>query len=212
VTQLSPTNSQDENQQQNNDNEILRSDIRTAVLYSILITGVTLAGSFAVNASSGSEARVLLSAMLPTTSFLSSAVMTAAATTLALMLALVGFGQGTNSKLSALYYDRVEQIAFWNLVVFVGASSLLLFISIPLSESQEVPTNWYRILYYLVLFASGLLTGALTFVVILLFRAIKSLINLLHPNRDSDMVVVNESDQIELPRAKRPDPVEGIVE
>lgn len=47
----------------------------------------------------------MLSAMLPSIRFLSSAVMTAAATTLALMLALVGFGQGTDSKLAGTPYQ-----------------------------------------------------------------------------------------------------------
>lgn len=173
----------------------LRADIRRAILYSLIITGLTLAISLIVNVSSGSEARTLLSAMLPSIRFLSSAIMTAAATTLALLLALVGFGQGTDSKLKSLHYDRVEQIARWNLIVFVAASSLLLFISIPLSESQEVPTNWYQVLYYFIMFYSGILTGTLTFVIILLFQALKSLINVLHPDRSSDLIVESDSEK-----------------
>lgn len=170
----------------------LQTDTRRAVLLSLIITGVTLAGSLIVNVSSGSEARILLSTMLPSIRFLSSAVMTAAATTLALLLALVSFGQSTDNKLKSLHYDRVEQIARWNLIVFVAASSLLLFISIPLSESQEVPTNWYRGLYYFMMIYSGMLTGALTFVVVLLFQALKSLINVLHPDRSSDLILESE--------------------
>jgi hypothetical protein len=179
---------------------ILRRDIRRAILYSIVVTALTLASSLIVTVSSGSEARILLSGMLPSIRFLSSAVMTASATTLALMLALVGFGQGTNGKLKPLHFDRVEQIARWNLIVFIAASSLLLFITIPLSESQEVPTNWYRILYYVILIYSGGLIGALTFVVILLFQAIVSLIDLLHPTRKSDLIIEsNPKNKIELP-------------
>jgi hypothetical protein len=180
---------------------ILQQDIRRAILFSIVVTALTLAASLIVNVSSGSEARILLSAMLPSIQFLSSAVMTAAATTLALMLALVTFGQGTSSRLKSLHYDRVEQIARWNLIVFIAASSLLLFISIPLSESQEVPTSWYRFLYYLILLYSGALIGMLTFVVMLLFRAVQSLIDVLHPNRSSDLIVETEPEpQIEPPR------------
>jgi hypothetical protein len=179
---------------------VLKQDIRRATLYAAVVTAVTLAGSLVVNVSSGSEARLLLTSMLPSIRFLSSAVMTAAATTLALMLALVTFGQGTTSKLKPLHYDRVEQIARWNLIVFVAAVSLLLFISIPLSESQEVPSNWYRILYYFILLFSGALTGVLTFVIILLFQAVQSLINVFHPNRNSDVILDTESDaKIELP-------------
>jgi hypothetical protein len=179
---------------------VLKQDIRRATVYAAVVTAVTLAGSLVVNVSSGSEARLLLTSMLPSIRFLSSAVMTAAATTLALMLALVTFGQGTTSKLKPLHYDRVEQIARWNLIVFVAAVSLLLFISIPLSESQEVPSNWYRILYYFILLFSGALTGVLTFVIILLFQAVQSLINVFHPNRNSDVILDTESDaKIELP-------------
>lgn len=182
--------------------KILQEDIQKAMLYSAVITVVTLASSLIVVVSSGSEARLLLSAMLPSIQFLSSAVMTAAATTLALLLALVGFGNGTDSQLRGLHYDRVEQIARWNLIVFIAAGSLLLFISIPLSESQEVPANWYKILYYFVLFYSGALTGVLTFVIILLYRAIKSIINVLHPDRRSDLVIETDGEShIELPRS-----------
>jgi hypothetical protein len=184
---------------------ILRRDIRRAILYSIAVTALTLASSLIVTVSSGSEARILLSGMLPSIRFLSSAGMTASATTLALMLALVGFGQGTNGKLKPLHFDRVEQIARWNLIVFIAASSLLLFITIPLSESQEVPNNWYRILYYVILIYSGGLIGALTFVVILLFQAIVSLIDLLHPTRKSDLIIEsNPKNKIELPKSSGP--------
>jgi hypothetical protein len=176
----------------------LTRDMRKALLFAVVVTAVTLAGSLIINVSSGSEARVLLSAMLPSIRFLSSAVMTASATTLALMLALVGFGQGSDNRLKSLHYERVEQIARWNCIVFVGASALLLFISIPLPESQEVPVTWYRALYYSVLFYSGILTGALTFVVFLLFQAITSLINIYHPNRQSDIIVNSEENKIEV--------------
>ncbi len=182
--------------QANSENkQTLRKDIRRALLYASVVTLITLASSLLVNVSSGSEARVLLSAMLPSIRFLSSAVMTAAATTLALMLALIGFGQGRDGKLTSLHYERVEQIARWNCIVFVAASSLLLFISIPLSESQEVPTNWYRMLYYSILIYSGLVTGALTFVIFLLYRAVTSLINVFHPDRKSDLIINSEEEE-----------------
>ncbi len=178
----------------------LQKDIRRATMYALGVTIVTLASSLVVNVSSGSEARLLLTSMLPSVRFLSSAVMTASATTLALMLALVTFGQGTNNQLKSLHYDRVEQIARWNLFVFIAATTLLLFISIPLSESQEVPSNWYRVLYYVILISSGALTGTLTFVAVLLFRAVQSLINVFHPNRSSDLIVDSESEsKIEIP-------------
>lgn len=181
------------------DKLILRQDIRRALLYAAVVTVLTLASSLVVNVSSGIEARLLLSAMLPSIRFLSSAVMTASATTLALMLALIGFGQGREGKLTSLHYERVEQIARWNCIVFVAASSLLLFISIPLSESQEVPTNWYRMLYYSILLYSGLVTGALTFVVFLLFKAVSSLIDVFHPNRNSNLLIDSEEkDKIEV--------------
>jgi hypothetical protein len=178
---------------------ILNQDIRQAVLFATVITAVTLASSLIVNVSSGSEARILLSAMLPSIRFLSSAVMTAAATTLALMLALIGFGQGGKGKLTALHYERVEQIARWNCIVFVAASSLLLFISIPLSESQDVPTNWYRLLYYSILFYSGLVTATLSFVICLLYTAISCIFDAFHPNLKRNLIVENDTnDSIEV--------------
>ena len=105
-----------------------------------------------VNISSGSEARHLLEGMLPSIRFLCSAVTTATATVLALMLTMLSVSLAREGKFKPSHYNRVRQIALVDTGTFAAAVILLLFLSIPISQSQDdVPTIFYTVLYYLIL-------------------------------------------------------------
>jgi hypothetical protein len=91
---------------------------------------VTFGGAWAVGETSGAEARALLNGMLPTTRFLCSGVMTASATTLALMLTLLSLSANTSSKLKQDHYERVRQIALLDAIAFIAATCVLLCLNI----------------------------------------------------------------------------------
>jgi hypothetical protein len=155
--------------------------------------GVALAGMLLVNVGSGSEARFLLEAMMPSVRFLCSAVMTASATILALMLTLISFSSAQERRLKRAHYDRVRQIAFVDTATFAAAIIFLLIISVPLAEAAEIPAGWYSVVYYVTVVYAAALGGALIAIVLMLYQAITDLIGVIHPDEVSDLVEDGES-------------------
>ncbi len=163
-------------------------DSKQIALAGVVAGGVTLAGMLLVNVSSGSEARLLLEAMIPSVRFLCSAVMTASGTILALMLTLISFSSSQERRLKEAYYDRVRQIALVDTGTFAAAIILLLLISVPLAEAADIPAAWYTVVYYVTVVYAAALGGALIAVVLMLYRAITDLIGVIHPDKSSDLV------------------------
>lgn len=180
--QPSTTSSTDKN------SEVLKGDTMRAALIGVISAAAILLGSWIINMTSGGAPRILLESMLPSVRSLCSAVMTASSTILALMLTMLSLSSGQGSKFKPDYFERTKQIAMLDTAVFIAAILLLSFISVPLSESQDVPENWYMILYYFTLTATAVLSGSLIAVVIMLYNAVKGLIRMLHPKENSGLV------------------------
>ena len=161
------------------------ADTKRAAVGGAVAALVALMGLILVNVSSGGEARFLLEGMLPSIRFLCSAVMTATATVLALMLTLLSVSNAESGELKAHHYDRVHQIARVDSATFAAALILLLLVSVPLAESSQVPTGWYTVVYYIAVFYAAGLGGALITVVFMLYHAITDLIDAIHPNAES---------------------------
>lgn len=166
----------------------LARESKQIVLAGLVAGGVALAGMLLVNISSGSEARLLLEAMIPSVRFLCSAVMTASGTILALMLTLISFSSSQERRLKEAHYDRVRQIALVDTGTFAAAIILLLLISVPLAETAEIPAEWYTVVYYVTIVYAAALGGALIAVVLMLYQAITDLIGVIHPDKASDLV------------------------
>ena len=152
-------------------------DLRKAFLGGLLAAVVAMGGSSVVGSLYGAEGRLLLEAMLPTTRFLCSAMMTATATILALMLTILSLSSNSSNRLHSFHYKRVHQIAILDMVAFVGATLLLLFLNIPLEESDSISTEWYSTTYYVVLIYSSVLGGMLISIVMMLHAAIRDMIS-----------------------------------
>ncbi|MDX1612775.1 MAG: hypothetical protein R3300_00620 [Candidatus Promineifilaceae bacterium] len=167
----------------------LDTDTKRAGIGGVVAALIALTGLLAVNVSSGSEARFLLEGMLPSIRFLCSAVMTSTATVLALMLTLLSLSDTQGGKVKSVHYDRVRQIAQVDSVTFAAALILLLLVSVPLAETSEVPANWYSVFYYIAIFYTASLGGALITVVLMLYNAVTDLINIVHPGEKSDLLV-----------------------
>lgn len=181
-----PEESADE-QSNDRDGISLSRDTKRAGAGGAVSALVALSGMILVNVSSGSEARLLLEGMLPSIRFLCSAVMTATATVLALMLTLLSFSNTQSARLKSMHYDRVRQIAKMDSVTFAAALVLLLLVSVPLAETSEVPANWYTIVYYLAVLYTAGLGGALITIVLMLYNAITDLIDVIHPTEESHL-------------------------
>lgn len=165
------------------------------VLIGGILTGVAaLAGGYAVGRISGYEARVLLEATLPTTRFLCSAVMTATASILALMLTVLSLSSGVNVTLKPSHYVRIRRIALVDSVALIIATLFLLLLSVPVSESDQVPSSWFTTLYYVVLGVSSILGGILISTVLMLYDTVKDVIEVIGLEEEPDHMVVAEED------------------
>lgn len=157
--------------------EDIAVDLRKALLGGAFAVLVAVVGSTVVGNLYGAEGRLLLEAMLPTTRFLCSAMMTATATILALMLTILSLSSSSSNQIHSSHYKRVQQIALLDMVAFVGATLLLLVLNIPLEESDSISTRWYSVTYYVVLTYSSVLGGMLISIVMMLHAAIRDMIS-----------------------------------
>lgn len=155
----------------------------------VLGTGMVLIGQV-----SGGEARQMLESMMPTTRFLCSAVMGAAATILALMLTMLGLSSSTDDELRGSHYQRILQIAFGATATFIAATALLCFHSVPFGESAQIEPHVFRWIYYALLGGSALLGGTLTAVVLLLYFAVRDMTFYFSPGADTNLIAEPDED------------------
>lgn len=131
----------------------------------------------AVGSVSAGEAASLLESSLPTIRFMASAVMTAAATTLALLLTLLGVTAGSDQQLDKSFYHTVRTVARLTVWAFAASVVLLGSLVIPFSENIEIPRSWYIGLYYAFIAVSALCGGLLVTIALAIFSIIKHLIS-----------------------------------
>lgn len=168
-------------------------DLRKALLGGVLAVLIAIAGSTVVGTLYGAEGRLLLEAMLPTTRFLCSAMMTATATILALMLTILSLSSNSSNQIHAAHYKRVQQIALLDMIAFVGATLLLLVLNIPLEESDSISSGWYNTSYYVVLIYSSVLGGMLISIVMMLYAAIRDMISVVGLQNEDHPLYETES-------------------
>lgn len=99
--------------------------------------------------------------------YLGSAIATSAATTLALMLTMLGLVRRMDKNFDREVYQTVALIALCSAICLVASVVLLLTITLPMGQFDGVPDPWYRILYNSV-FATIVFICALSVAVILL--------------------------------------------
>ncbi len=109
---------------------------------------------------SGAEAAQLLEALSRAGLYLGSAVATASATTLALMLTLIGMIRRAETEFDQEAYTRVILIARMSTVTLMSSLILLLAFVFPVGEFDALPGDWYQWLYE-ALFSITVLTVAL---------------------------------------------------
>lgn len=167
-------------------------DLRQALAGGAVTALVMVAVVVFVGAVGSGKAKHLLEATLPTIRFLSSSVMTASATTLALMLTLLSLSAGIDQTLKREHYERIRQIALVDVIAFVAATVLLVTLIVPFGENIEVPYTWYATIYYIVTIASALLGGLLVAVVIMLYAAIRQFIEVIRADGSDHPLLADE--------------------
>jgi hypothetical protein len=162
-------------------------DLKEALVGGAVAAGVLFLIVAVVGSVSPFEARRLLLAVLPTFRFLSSSVMAAVATVLALMLTLLSLTFSSEYDFREVHYRRIRQISFLSTIAIVTAVVLLLFLGLPVEEADQLAV-YYNVVYYGITGAASLLGGMLIAIVLMLHRTIVGLIDIGHPSGISPLI------------------------
>lgn len=139
---------------------------------------ITVFGSvLGVGTVGSSKALRLIEAALPTTRFLASSAITAAVTTLALVMTVLGLSLSSDFEFSDLHYSRMRGIAWLSVLTIVVSTLLLVMVTLPLEEVEGLST-WYSIFYHGLAGMIGLLGGLVVAMGLLIGSTIRGLIGI----------------------------------
>lgn len=166
--------------------------IKRAFVGGAVSTLVMGSGTYILGEVSGYEAKALLSSSLSGINMLCNTVILGSSTILALMLTLLSLSRSARSKLSNAHYNHVLMVARTDTVLIVAAVVTFLFLNLPITESKEVPTSWYSIVYYTSLAMASILGGGFIAVVTMLYGTISNVIAIVGFKQTDHPLVENE--------------------
>ena len=152
---------------------------KRAIVGGIISMFILLMGTILLGELSGYEAKILIKNSLGGMNTLCNTIALASATILALLLTLLSLSASSHSKLKEGHYHNVLQIAKVDTAVFVASMLSFLLLNLPITESENVPGNWFNILYYLSLAISSVLSAALIVVVLMLYNTVVDIIKII---------------------------------
>lgn len=156
---------------------------------------VILLGSFLMGKLSGYEAKVLIQNSISGLNTLCNTIALASATILALLLTLLSISATADSKLKKDHYINVIHIAKLDTAVFIASVVAFLLFNLPITESENVPANWFNIIYYFSLGISSVLSASLIMVVIMLYDTVRSIITIVGlGNTDHPLAETEDAD------------------
>ena len=164
-------------------------------LFSLLFI---LTGSILLGNLSGYEAKVLIKNSLAGLNTLCNTIVLASATILALLLTLLGLSAESKSKLKKDHYNHVLQIAKFDTVVFVVSLLSFLLFNLPVTESDNVPANWFTTIYYIALLISALISAALIVVVLMLYNTVVNIIKIVGLGVKDHPLTISEGEKEKL--------------
>ena len=152
---------------------------KRAITGGFISMAIMLLGTFLLGELSGYEAKSLIKNSITGVSTLCNTIALASATILALLLTILGVSSGSKSKLKEDHYKHILQIARLDTIVFIGALISFLIFNLPVTESENVPDEWFSILYYTTLGISSILSAAIIVVVLMLYNTLSSIIKIM---------------------------------
>lgn len=168
--------------------------LKRAIIGGVISLFIILLGSLILGKLSGYEAKVLIQKSISGLNTLCNTIALASATILALLLTVISISSNSKSKLKKDHYIEVLQIAKLDTVVFIASLISFLLLNLPITESNNVPTNWFNFIYYTSLAISSILSAGLIVVVLMLYSTIVNVIEIigLH-NQDHPLAEVSKS-------------------
>lgn len=165
---------------------------KRAILGGFISLGFIGLGTFMLGNLSGYEAKELIKSSIIGLNTLCNTIVLASATILALMLTLLGVSSGTNSKLKNEHYLHIMQIAKLDTAIFIASLLFFLMFNLPVTESENIPSNWFSIIYYITIAISAILSAALIVVVLMLYNTIINIIKIIGLGKTDHPLIQNE--------------------
>ncbi len=132
------------------------------------------------------EAKQLLEFVQRASLYYGSAVMTASATILALILTVLGLTTAHMKNPDKTTFVRLHAIAAFCVYAFIASVFLLLMSSLPVDEFEKIPSDWYRFAYYVICFWNGMLAGYIISAILILRDTASNIIANLSPDFDEE--------------------------
>ena len=136
------------------------------------------------------EARSFLAAMTESTLYLNAALATASATILALMLTILGLTRHAHDAFERAFFRRIRTIAVLSTISLCGAIILLVGTSLPVEQSDGVPTAWWKGVYWAYTAATAAEVGLFIGIVLMLLGAIFGIIRVMQPGDDTGSIPI----------------------
>lgn len=149
-------------------------------------------GSYVTGHLSGYEAKQLIKVSIAGLNTLCNTIVLASATILALLLTVLGLSSESSSKLSKAHYLNIMQIARVDTSVFVVSLLCFVLFNLPVTESENIPANWFTTIYYITLIVSSIISAALIVVVLLLYGMVINIIKFVGLGKKEHLIAEEE--------------------
>lgn len=154
---------------------------KRSIIFPVLSFTVFCLIGFAAQRAIGSvygtaEARDLLEALSRAGLYLGSAIATASATTLALMLTLIGMIRRIETDFDRQTYKHVSRIAVLSTATLMLSFLVLLAYTLPMGEFENLPSDWYNYLYTALFALTVLMVAMAASSVTIVFLTIRSIV------------------------------------
>ena len=161
---------------------MMRENTHPTPLSAAGVLGVGLAGHFASGSIYSSlHAREMIDALSQPALYLGSAIAASAATTMVLMLTMLGLVRRIDEDFDHSMYRNVCRISWLSAWLLAGSVVMLLFMTMPIGEFENVPATWFPTLYTVLYWMVVVLSAAVVGMVTLLFSTIRQLIRNITP-------------------------------
>lgn len=154
---------------------------RLAFIAAVIVFVVTIIGSFVIGSIySAAQAQTFIEAIVPSVRTLSFAVITSTSTVIALQMTMLGFAHRLENEFDREFYSRVRLIAMLGAIALTSATLMLLLMSIPITEAENLKV-WYQAIYWMIVIGSGWIAALLVSIIIVLYQALIGLIDVFVP-------------------------------
>ena len=158
---------------------------KSTTLIITIVFAVALVGFFVVGqVYNDLQSRMLLEAIGPSLRTLCFAVITTSATIIPLLMTMISLARRTDREFDQSFYIRIRIITFLGTIAIVGATLLLLVISIPVTETDKL-TEWYGFIYVAVVTGASTTAALLVGIVVTLYETMGGMLSYLTPSTDT---------------------------